>query len=113
MFYVIGLMFALRGGEEHRSLRHGAKSSQCGAITAEVRALIFTGLGEKLTEVFSKPRKSVDAYDNQVNPERCPVAIYRTYTSHCPKPLDSYCLTKEDIVDLNNILMLNNNVIMI
>ena len=85
MFYVIGLMFALRGGEEHRSLRHGAKSSQCGAITAEVRASIFAGLGAKLTEVFNKPRKSVDANENQVNPERCPVAIYRNIYESLPK----------------------------
>ena len=34
------------------------------------------------------PRKYVDVYGHLVNPERCPVAIYRSNTSRCPKPLD-------------------------
>jgi len=93
MFYVVGLNFALRGGEEHRSLKHGTHSQLGITEIAGKKALCYKQDYAKNQQGglqdHNKPRKIVYAYENPANPERCPVRIYETYLSRCPKPYDS------------------------
>ncbi len=91
LVYLIGLNYALRAGQEHRSLRFGV------ANKSQLRLLV-NDKGEhylRYTEDSSKAnqgglkhqsvdRKTVDAYENRDNPDRCIVEIFRRYVSHCP-----------------------------
>ena len=89
LVWVLGLNFALRAGQEHRNLR--MKNCQ-----------LSVGIDEdgkqylEYKEDFSKTnsgglahnhlkRKTVRAYKNNDQPERCPVRLYKEYMAHVPK----------------------------
>lgn len=91
LFYLTGLNFALRAGHEHRNLRFGASNN------AQIKLLVDSEGRHFLryTEDWSKAnqgglqhqhveRKSVEAYEQPANPDRCIVEIYRRYVLHCP-----------------------------
>lgn len=91
LFYVIGLNYALRGGEEHRVLRHGSLSQFKLILTPEgKKCLQYTESSSKSHQGgladYNKKRKcwKVEASDDKRNV----VAIYECYIAHCPKPLE-------------------------
>ena len=87
MFYYIGLYFALRGGEEHRRLRH----KPCQIVLYEPPAgphyLVYTEDKSKTNQggLLHRNRapKSVTHYENKSNPKRCLVQLFKNYTSRC------------------------------
>ena len=89
MFFMAGKHFALRSGDEHHSLR------ACNSQTA-IRTDRETGRFVEYNEDVSKSnqgglrhrktsRKSVRAFDNPAEPERCFVRLFELYLSKCPK----------------------------
>lgn len=88
MFYYIGLYFALRGGEEHRRLRH----KPCQIVLYEppvgLRYLKYTEDKSKTNQggLLHRNRapKSVTHYENKSNPKRCLVQLFKNYNSRCP-----------------------------
>ena len=88
MFYMNGLYFALRGGKEHRNLRHEPSQIQLVEKLGERPYLLYRedvsknhpgGLrGRKI-----KP-KVVEHHDNIQKPERCFIRLYKLYHSLCP-----------------------------
>jgi hypothetical protein len=89
MLYLIGLNFALRGGEEHRNLRAGPSSQISVAEDEHGRHLVYREDVSKTMQGGLKHRKvegkRVLAYANTQNPERCIVRLYETYMLHCPQ----------------------------
>ena len=87
LFYLIGLNFALRGGEEHRQLR-GGPNSQLRLL--DVDTLQYTQDVSKSNQGGLKHKeiapKQVLAYSIKDKPERCVVAVFKLYMSHCPVP---------------------------
>ena len=88
VFYVIGLYFALRGGEEHRSLRLG-KVSQISQhfLPDGKKYLMYVEHCSKTHQGglndYNNNKKCVKVFEN-ANKERCPIHIYETYLSHLP-----------------------------
>jgi integrase len=66
--YLIGLNFALRGGQEHRNLRW--KNARIQLLT-----------DQKTRKVKAK---EVDAYENKKDRSRCIVTLFKKYIYHCP-----------------------------
>jgi hypothetical protein len=90
MLYLIGLNFALRSGEEHRSLSWGQLSLH---EDGDSRWLQYT---EKISKTNRRglkdvgvERKQVKAYARKDCPERCLVSLFKKYRSLCPSDLDS------------------------
>jgi hypothetical protein len=83
--YLIGLHFALRSGDEHRTLSPGQlqiHSNDAGRYlqyTEKISKNNRRGLKEYHVE-----RKVVRAYEDLTNTERCIVRIYEKYVSLCP-----------------------------
>ena len=84
MIFMCGLYFALRSGQEHRSL----KIDQIELVECEHSYIIYTenvsknhsgGLGHRKVQ-----QKSVTHYANKENPSRCFIKMYKEYMSHCP-----------------------------
>ena len=98
MVYMNGLYFALRGGKEHRTLRHQPAQIQLVEKPGERAYLVYRedmsknhpgGLkGRKV-----KPKVAVH-HANLENPDRCFVRLYKLYNSLCPpdRPKDAYYL---------------------
>ena len=88
LVYLIGLHFALRAGKEHHDLRY--VNSQLTLMTAPNgrRFLRYKEDASKNCHGGLKHRrveaKTVDAYENTKNPERCIIRIYEEYISHRP-----------------------------
>ena len=87
LFYLIGLNFALRGGDEHCQLR-GGPNSQLRLLDADT--LQYTQDVSKSNQGGLKHKeiapKQVLAYTIKDKPERCVVAVYKLYMTHCPVP---------------------------
>ncbi|CAC5423576.1 unnamed protein product [Mytilus coruscus] len=88
LVYLIGLNFALRGGQEHRDLK-GRNSSQFQINEKNgSKCLIYTEAKSKAAQGGIKhtnvERKSVVAYQNTENQARCVVHLFELYASHCP-----------------------------
>ena len=84
IIFMCGLYFALRSGQEHRSL----VIDQIQVIDCEHPYLIYTENVSKnhsggLSHRKVQP-KVVTHYSNKENPSRCFVNLYREYLSHCP-----------------------------
>ena len=88
MIYMNGLYFALRSGDEHRNLRHSPCQIQLVERPGERAHL-------KYTEDISKNRpgglkgrkvkpKVVLHHENNDNPQRCFVRLFKRYISLCP-----------------------------
>ena len=98
MLYMNGLYFALRGGKEHRNLRH--KPSQIHLIEkpGERSYLMYVEDVSKNHPGGLKGRKIkpkvVYHHANTDKPERCFVRLYKLYNSHCPadRPDHAYYL---------------------
>ncbi len=91
VLYLIGLSFALRGGDEHRHLRCPGFNPQINVMTDEkgVKYLSYTeDLKSKtnqggLASWKHKP-KSVNVYGNSVNSDRDLVCLYEKYVALLP-----------------------------
>lgn len=88
LVYLIGLNFALRGGQEHRNLRW--KNSQLQLMNAKDGKcfLRYTEDVSKNNQGGLKHRKIkpkvVDAYENENDRTRCIVTLFKKYVAHCP-----------------------------
>ena len=88
MLYMNGLYFALRGGKEHRNLRH--KPSQIHLIEkpGERPYLMYVEDVSKNHPGGLKGRKIkpkiVYHHANTERPERCFIRLYKLYNSRCP-----------------------------
>jgi hypothetical protein len=88
MFYYIGLYFALRGGEEHRRLRHEPAQIKCFNLP-EKSYIVYTEDVSKTNQggLLHRNRapKSVKHYQNLDCPQRCLVRLFNLYNERCPK----------------------------
>ncbi|CAC5358886.1 unnamed protein product [Mytilus coruscus] len=88
LVYLIGLNFALRGGQEHRDLKGGNSSQFQINEKNGSKCLIYTEAKSKADQGGIKhknvKRKSVVAYQNTENQARCVVNLFELYASHCP-----------------------------
>lgn len=84
LVYLIGINFALRGGDEHRNLRVGPTSQLSLETSADgIRFLRYTEDVSKANKGGLKHRrvqkKRVDAFQNKTHPERCLISLYEEY----------------------------------
>ena len=90
VLFLCGIHFALRSGQEHRSL----KLSQFELQTDEDGSsfLLYTENTSKNNQGGLSHRKvkskSVSCYENKSNPQRCLVRIYQVYLKHRPADCD-------------------------
>ena len=84
---MIGLNFALRGGQEHRNLRWGQME-----MLTDVSGTNFSRYTEDLSKNNQgglKHRhvkaKVVDAYENKRDRQRSIVTVFKKYKYHCPE----------------------------
>ncbi|XP_052086492.1 transcriptional regulator QRICH1-like [Mytilus californianus] len=88
LVYLIGINFALRGGQEHRDLKGGNSSQFQINEKNGLKCLIYTEAKSKADQGGIKhknvKRKSVVAYQNTENQARCVVNLFELYASHCP-----------------------------
>ena len=96
MVWVLGLNFALRAGQEHRNLR--MKNSQL-SVAIDEDGKQYLEYKEDVSKTNSGglahahlKRKIVRAYENNDEPERCPVRLYKEYMAHVPEdaPANSF-----------------------
>ena len=86
MAYLLGVHFALRGGREHRRLRHNnsqitlGKDDKMGVMYIEYREDVSKTNSGGLRDRKVKA-KVTRAYENKVNPSRCIVRLYQKYLS--------------------------------
>ena len=98
MLYMNGLYFALRGGKEHRILRHKPSQIQLIEKHGERPYLMYTEDLSKNHPGGLKGRKIkpkvVYHHANIEKPERCFVRLYKLYNSRCPpnRPDNAYYL---------------------
>ena len=88
LVFLFGKFFALRSGEEHRSLTFEQLSVIQGDHIERTR-LQYRSHGEKNHGGGLKQRnatpKVVEQHENVDKPERCVVRLYKKYISKCPK----------------------------
>jgi hypothetical protein len=87
LVFLLGLNFALRSGEEHRTLSRD-QLKVCHSLDGALAYLLYT---EKFSKTnrrglkdYNVNRKIVRAYADLDNPSRCVVALYQKYLSLCP-----------------------------
>lgn len=91
MVFVIGRNFALRSGEEHRSLKFSQLTVEP-ACDNEPEKLVYVSFGEKNNLGGLKhravKRKRIEHYANGDCPARCMVRLYKKYVEKCcPKAI--------------------------
>ena len=88
MFYYVGLCFALRGGDEHRRLRHNPGQIQLHEPHDAPKYLVYTEDKSKTNQGgllhHDKAPKKVTYYENLECPERCLVRLFKLYNQKCP-----------------------------
>lgn len=91
VFYLVGLHFALRGGQEHRDLRAGENSQL--NIQVDVNGTRYLEYNEETSKCMTGglkdidiKRKCVKAFENKSEPNKCIVRLYEKYMSLCPSP---------------------------
>ena len=91
LVFVLGGMFVLRAGQEHRNLR--MYNSQL-SIQADELGVEYLQYVEDISKTndgglahLKIKCKKVQAYKNLEKPERCPVELYKKYLSHVPDNL--------------------------
>ena len=98
LVWVLGLNFALRAGQEHRNLR--MKNFQL-SVGIDEDGKQYLEYKEDVSKTNSGglahnhlKRKTVKAHENNDQPERCPVRLYKEYMAHVPKdaPANSFYL---------------------
>ena len=87
VFYYMGLFFALRGGEEHRSLRHSPPQVKLYEPTDGPSYLTYTETVSKTNQggLLHRNRmpKVLTRYQNTDCPERCLIRLFKLYNSKC------------------------------
>ena len=97
-FFYIGLYFALRGGEEHRRLRHNPCQIALHENPTGLSFLVYTEDKSKTNQggLVHRDRasKQVTHYENKDCPQRCLVRLFKLYNSKCPpdRPHNSFYL---------------------
>lgn len=93
ILYLFGIHFALRAGTEHRQLRFENSQLSVQTDSDGCRYLLYTEDVSKTRQGGLKHRKltlkSVRAYENTENPNRCIVELYLKYLAH--RPSDPKC----------------------
>lgn len=88
VLYLFGLHFALRAGQEHRSIRFHKSQVSLQSDKEGLRYLCYNEDMSKTHQGGLKHRKikpkTVRAYENIKNPQRCIVRLYEKYISHRP-----------------------------
>lgn len=89
LVWVLGLNFALRAGQEHRNLRFKDSQISLGTDEEGKQYLEYTEDVSKtnsggLAQIGLK-RKTVRAYENKNQTERCPIKLYKEYIAHLPE----------------------------
>ncbi len=98
LFYYVELCFALRGGEEHRQLRHMPSQISLFESPNGRRYLVYEEDVSKTNQggLLHRDRtpKKVVHYQNEDCTERCLVWLYKLYNSKCPddRPKDAFYL---------------------
>lgn len=98
IFYMCGIYFALRSGQEHRQLRYQPCQIEVIENPGKRAYLLYTEDVSKNNQGGLKGRKiipkSVRHYANEDNPTRCFVRLFKLYNSLCPKnrPADALYL---------------------
>ena len=91
LVYLFGKFFALRSGEEHRSLTFAQLEVTEGDEEERTR-LRYTSFGEKNFSGGLKHRRInvnvVEQHENIANPERCVVRLYNKYINKCLKDVE-------------------------
>ena len=81
-----GLYFALRSGQEHRNLQNQQlqlQEMEDGQLSLMYREKISKNNTGGIKHRKLEP-KVVTHYENEENPSRCFIAMYKTYVYHCP-----------------------------
>ena len=95
MLYLCGIHFALRSGEEHRSLQLSQFQLVC--PTDGSPHLIYTENYSKNNQGGLQHRKVkpkfVTCYANEQDPQRCLVKLFEKYLQHCPPECNHFYLT--------------------
>ena len=88
LLWIFGIHFGLRAGQEHRNLR--MQNSQISARVDET-GTSYLQYAEDVCKTNSGglvrrniKTKVCRAYENNDQPERCPMRLYSLYLSHCP-----------------------------
>ena len=88
IFYMCGVYFALRSGEEHRALRHYPPQIELIEKRGERSYLKYTEDISKNNPGGLKGRKNkpkvVIHHENSDHPERCFVKLFKFYQEKCP-----------------------------
>ena len=88
MVYYIGICFALRGGEDHRRLRHDPSQLILVEPIDGVAYLKYVPDVSKTNQGGLKhrkvPQEETIHYANTSNPTRCLIRLYKLYNSKCP-----------------------------
>lgn len=96
LLFYIGMFFALRGGEEHRKLRHDPCQIVLHESTTGRSYLTYTEDTSKTNQggLLQKDRvpKKVTHFANEECPKRCLVQIFKTYNSRCPPDRPAHAL---------------------
>ena len=86
LVYLCGLYFALRSGQEHRSLQF--TQFKLVEQTDSPSYIIYTENASKNNRGGISQRKvapkEVTHYANTDNPQRCIVRLFKVYSQHCP-----------------------------
>ena len=89
IFYMNGMYFALRSGQEHRQLRHSPCQIQLVEKEGQIPYLLYTEDISKNNPGGLKGRKCspkmIKHFANVNNPDRCFVKFFKKYISLCPK----------------------------
>ena len=93
LFYLIGVHFALRGGQEHHQLRAGADSQ------FSIRTDLDSGAQylqyDPGTDIKGSKAEPPARVYKASNPARCVVELYKKYLSLCPSPRPPQFYLKE------------------
>ena len=98
LFYYIGLCFALRGGDEHRRLRHDPGQIKLHEPCGSPSYLVYTEDISKTNQGGllhrDKAPKKVTHYMNVDCPQKCLVRLFKLYNTKCPadRPANAFYL---------------------
>ena len=98
VFYMCGVYFALRSGQEHRQLCHKPCQITVVEKPGEGPYLLYIEDMSKNNQFGLKGRKflpkSVKQFSNESNPDRCFTRLFKLYNSLCPvdRPDDAFYL---------------------
>ena len=91
LLYLLGVHFALRAAEEHKSLRVDCQLSVHYDDSVGMKYIYYQEMSSKCNQGGisdrGNPLKTGRAYENVVNSDRCVVRLYEKYMSHRPSHL--------------------------